>query len=376
MATIETRPIDCLTLARELAPRFAARAAGHDADDTFVADNYAELRAHRVFSAGVPAELGGGGATYRELCEMLRLLAHACSSTALALSMHTHILASTVWRWRHQGAPVEPFLRRVAAEELVLVSTGGSDFLAGSGVAEKVEGGYRVNARKVFGSGSPGGHLLMTMAIYEDPKDGPTVLHFPVPLDAPGVKVLDNWRTLGMRATGSNDILLENVFVPDAAVGVRRAPGKWGPVFHVIYSVAFPLVYSVYLGVAETARDIAVREAGRRRGDATTQLLAGELDTELTAARLAVKSMIDAGDTDRIDVNTVNAIVMGRTLAGRAVLRTCDKALELASGAGFYRAAGLERLFRDAQAARYHPLQEKPQAQFTGRMAFGLDVNG
>jgi len=376
MPTMEARPIDCLALARELGPRFAARAAGHDADDTFVAENYAELRTHRVFSAGVPAELGGGGATYRELCEMLRLIAHSCSSTALALSMHTHILASTVWRWRHQGAPVEPFLRRVAAEELVLISTGGSDFLAGSGVAEKVEGGYRVTARKIFGSGSPGGHLLMTMAVCEDPKDGPTVLHFPVPMDAPGVKVCDNWRTLGMRGTGSNDVLLENVFVPDAAVGVRRPPGRWVPVFHVIYSVAFPLVYSVYLGVAEAARDLALREAGRRRGDATTQLLAGELDTELTAARLAVKAMIDAADTDEIDVNTVNAMVMGRTLAGRAVLRTCDKALELASGAGFYRAVGLERLFRDAQAARFHPLQEKPQALFTGRMALGLDVNG
>ncbi|HKA62654.1 MAG TPA: acyl-CoA dehydrogenase family protein [Methylomirabilota bacterium] len=376
MPTMETRPIDCLALARELGPRFAARAAGHDADDTFVAENYEELRTHRVFSAGVPSELGGGGATYRELCEMLRLIAHSCSSTALALSMHTHILASTVWRWRHQGAPVEPFLRRVAAEELVLISTGGSDFLTGSGVAEKVEGGYRVTARKIFGSGSPGGHLLMTMAVYEDPKDGPIVLHFPVPMDAPGVKVCDNWRTLGMRGTGSNDVLLENVFVPDAAVGVRRPPGRWVPVFHVIYSVAFPLVYSVYLGVAEAARDLAVREAGRRRGDATTQLLAGELDTELTAARLAVKSMIDAADTDQIDVNTVNAMVMGRTLAGRAVLRTCDKALELASGAGFYRAVGLERLFRDAQAARFHPLQEKPQALFTGRTALGLDVNG
>ncbi len=376
MPTMETRPIDCLALARELGPRFAARAAGHDADDTFVAENYEELRTHRMFSAGVPAELGGGGATYRELCEMLRLIAHSCSSTALALSMHTHILASTVWRWRHQGVPVEPFLRRVAAEELVLISTGGSDFLAGSGVAEKVEGGYRVTARKVFGSGSPGGHILMTMAVYEDSKDGPIVLHFPVPMDAPGVKVCDNWRTLGMRGTGSNDVLLESVFVPDAAVGVRRPPGRWVPVFHVIYSVAFPLVYSVYLGVAEAARDLAVREAGRRRGDATTQLLAGELDTELTAARLAIKSMVDAADTDQIDVNTVNAMVMGRTLAGRAVLRTCDKALELASGAGFYRAVGLERLFRDAQAARFHPLQEKPQALLTGRMALGLDVNG
>ena len=376
MATMETRPIDCVALARELAPRFAARAAGHDADDTFVAENYAELRAHRLFSAGIPAELGGGGATYRELCEMLRLIAHSCSSTALALSMHTHILASTVWRWRHEGAPVEPFLRRVAAEELVLVSTGGSDFLAGSGVAEKGEGGYRITARKIFGSGSPGGHALITMAIYEDPKNGPTVLHFPVPMDAPGVKVSDNWRTLGMRGTGSNDVLLENVFVPDAVVGVRRPPGKWVPVFQVIYSIAFPLVYSVYLGVAEAARDVAVREAGRRRGDATTQLLAGELDTELTAARLAVKFLIDAADTDHIDLNTVNAVATGRTLAGRAVLRTCDKAMELASGAGFFRAVGLERLFRDAQAARYHPLQEKPQALFTGRMAFGLDVNG
>ena len=117
--------IDWSAVVGDLAPRFTARAASHDADDSFVADNYAVLRERRVFSAGVPAELGGGGASYRELADMLRTLAHACSSTALAVSMHTHILASTVWRWRHEGARVEPLLRRVAAEELVLVSTGG-----------------------------------------------------------------------------------------------------------------------------------------------------------------------------------------------------------------------------------------------------------
>ena len=63
-------------------------------------------------------------------------------------------------------------------------------------------------------------------------------------------------------------------------------------------------------------------------------------------------------------------------LAGRAAIRTVDKALEVAGGPGFYRALGLERLFRDVQGARYHPLQEKPQALFTGRFALGLDVNG
>lgn len=370
------RPADWTGVVRELAPRLAARAAAHDAHDSFVADNYAELRERRVFSAGVPAELGGGGASYRELCDLLRVLAHSCSSTALAVSMHTHILASTVWRWRHAAAPVEAFLKRVAAEELILVTSGGSDFLPGSGAAEKVEGGYRVTARKIFGSGSPGGHVFMTMAIYQDPEDGATVLHFPIPLDAPGVKIADNWRTLGMRGTGSNDILLENVFVPEAAISARRPPGRWTAVFFVIYTIAFPLIYSVYLGVAEAAREIALREAGRRRQDPTVQALVGEMDNELAAARMAVRHMIDIADTDRIGPDETNQVLIGRTLAGRATIRAVEKAMEVAGGAGFYRALGLERLFRDVQAARYHPLQEKPQTLYTGRYALGLDVNG
>ena len=239
-----------------------------------------------------------------------------------------------------------------------------------------MDGGYRVTARKVFGSGSPGGHLLMTMAVYDDPAQGPTVLHFPVPLDTPGVSVADNWRTLGMRGTGSNDIVLDGVFVPDADVSVRRPPGRWTQVFFIIYSIAFPLMYSVYLGVAEAARDIAVREAGRRRQEPSVQMLVGEMENELAAARMAVRHMIDTGDTERIGPETTNAMLIGRTLAGRAVIRTAEKAMEVAGGAAFYRPLGLERLFRDVQAARYHPLQEKPQAVFTGRFALGLDVNG
>lgn len=376
MGTTEAQRTDWTAVVREMGPRFAARAPAHDAHDSFVADNYAELRERRVFSAGVPVELGGGGASYRELCDLLRTLAHSCSSTALALAMHTHPLATTVWRWRHEAAPVDGLLRRVAAEELVLVSSGGSDFLAGSGTAVKVDGGYCVTARKVFGSGSPGGHVFMTMAIYDDPADGRTVLHFPVPLEAPGVKVADNWRTLGMRGTGSNDILLDNVFVPDTAIGGRRPPGRWTQVFFVIYSIAFPLIYSVYLGVAEAAREIAVREAGRRRQDPAVQALVGEMENELTAARITVRHMIDVADSDRLGPETTNEMLIGRTLAGRAAIRTVEKALEVAGGAGFYRALGLERLFRDVQAARYHPLQEKPQTLFTGRFALGLDVNG
>jgi alkylation response protein AidB-like acyl-CoA dehydrogenase len=121
---------------------------------------------------------------------LLRELAHYCGSTALALAMHTHLLAATVWRWR-QGHAVEPLLKRIAKEETVLIGTDASDWLESSGKAEKVDDGYRVTARKNFASGCPMGDLLMTGAAYDDPHNGPTMLPFPVPFAADGVKAMD-----------------------------------------------------------------------------------------------------------------------------------------------------------------------------------------
>src|SRR5690606_3808699 len=101
-------------------------------------------------------------------------------------------------------------------------------WLDSSGRAEKAEGGWRISGRKIFASASPAGTLLMTSAVAETP-DGREVLHFALPLDAPGVQIKDNWRALGMRGTGSNDVVLDGAFVADAAIAARRAPGKWSP---------------------------------------------------------------------------------------------------------------------------------------------------
>src|SRR5262249_27339103 len=75
---------------------------------------------------------------------------------------------------------------------------------------------------------------ILSSAVYDDPQNGPTVLHFPVPFTAEGVTIMDNWRTFGMRGTGSHDVVLERVFVPESAVGLRRPKGKWHPFFNVI----------------------------------------------------------------------------------------------------------------------------------------------
>jgi alkylation response protein AidB-like acyl-CoA dehydrogenase len=235
-----------------------------------------------------------------------------------------------------------------------------------------------VTARKVFSSGCLSGDILITSAVYADPQDGSTVLHFPVPFTDESVTIMDNWRTLGMRGTGSNDVIIEGAFVPESAVALRRPQGEWHPFFNVVSAVALPLIMSVYVGVAEAAYDLALQQATKKRQEAQTPYLIGEMTNALVTAQMAVQGMIDtAANYDfELTTETANAIIIRKTIAARAAIQTVEKAMEVVGGAAFFRSLGLERLLRDVQAAIYHPYQEKRQHLFTGRMALGLDPVG
>ena len=151
---------------------------------------------------------------------MLRTLAQYCGSTALALSMHQHLIAATVWKYRH-GQGGEPMLKNVAEKQLVLVSTGAGDWLESNGSVNKTDGGYLVSARKHFASQSAVGDMLVTSAPFSD-----EVLHFAVPMSAPGVTVLNDWRTLGMRGTRSHTVnwKMSSYRMPPLSCGDRADP--------------------------------------------------------------------------------------------------------------------------------------------------------
>ncbi len=100
-------------------------------------------------------------------------------------------------------------------------------------------------------------------------------------MKAAEVHVEETWRTLGMRGSGSHDVVIEDLFVPDAGVALERNAGEWHPLFQIIATLAFPLVYAVYLGVAESARDIAVEFARGRRVSEYAMDTAGRMDTAL-----------------------------------------------------------------------------------------------
>jgi alkylation response protein AidB-like acyl-CoA dehydrogenase len=203
------------------------------------------------------------------------------------------------------------------------------------------------------------------------------VLHFPLPASTEGVRIGEDWIVMGMRGSGSNTVALEDVFVPADSITLRRPMGKYHPVWSTILTVAWPLIGAAYMGVADASASIARGIAAKRGDDGITCILAGELENEWTTASLAFESMVRmANDLDfEPSVEDCSRILSRRTILTQAVVRTAEKAIEVAGGSGYFRQLGLERLLRDAYAGQFHPLPPKRQQRFTGRVAMGLSVD-
>lgn len=373
MTTLDEQVIDLTALMHEVGPEFDARAAEHDSNDSFVEENYETLKANKVFSALIPKEFGGGGFSHGEMCYMLHALAGYCSSTALCVSMHQHLIATMIWKYKQTGIGQET-LEKIATNELVLVSTGARDWLESNGTVEKVEGGYLVSAKKAFASGCMAGNLLVTSAPYDDHEDGPQVIHFAVPMDQPEVQVGSDWEVMGMRGTGSHTVTLDKVYVPEACISLCRPQGTFHPFWSAVLTNALPLITSVYVGISDRAAAEAVHEANKRDFDDVTALMLGELENERVQGQMAMESMIAlANNYDfKPDNQLASDILVRKTLGVHSARRCVSKAMEILGSMSYRRGHLLERLFRDVQAGEFHPLAKRKQHHFTGRVAMGL----
>lgn len=357
--------------ARELALKFGKRAADHDRSGTFAANNFADLKDAGFFSAGIPVELGGGGASFADLSSIIREIGKQCGSTALTFSMHSHTVGANVFKHLRGDEAATNSLRRIAANNWMISTTGANDWLQSSGTAERADGGYTVRARKHFVSGCPGADVLATSVTCES-EDGAEVLHFIIPKNSKGIEIVETWDTLGMRATGSHDVVYSDVFVSDAAIVARRPAGQWHPMWEVILPTAMPLISSAYVGLAESATCMAL-DAARRKG-ADLAGVAGELKNALTIAKLALDDMVRLNDNHGFQpsIELVSDILTRKAIVAEQVRETVEVAAELVGGPGFYRGHAMERIVRDIRALHYHPLPLRRQQIFSGRMALGL----
>ncbi|MFI6169393.1 acyl-CoA dehydrogenase family protein [Nocardia sp. NPDC051052] len=362
--------IDWLTLARTVGEALSPEVADRDRSGEFSRTAFEILRVTGLSAAMVPAEFGGGGATHREMGTILRELGRHDPSTAVAFAMHTHLVAAQVWRHQH-GIDATPLFRKVV-DGAILISTGAADWVGSSGRAEKVDGGYRVHARKAPASGVEAGTVLVTSIRWDDAPDGPHVLHCAIPVNTPGVRIETTWDTLGLRASGSHTVIFEDVFVPDAAVSLLRRADTWPPVLNVVMGAAMPLVMAAYLGIADGAVDLATALVADR-ADAPTFQLAGEMVNAHTTAADLIEAMFTGSDNLHFDNTDSHAskTLSRKTAAADALINTVRLAIETVGGLGFSRACELEMRYRDIHGCLFHPLPRAKQTRFTGRVLLG-----
>ncbi|MGW5437491.1 acyl-CoA dehydrogenase family protein [Nocardia asteroides] len=366
-----TSRTDRVALARLLGESLRSEVPERDRTGEISVAAFDRLRADGLSAALVPVEFGGGGATHQEMGEILRELGRHDPSTAVAFAMHSHLVAAQVWRHKH-GIDASGVFAKVAAGA-ILVSTGASDWVDSNGTAVRVDGGYRVSARKAPASGCEVGDVLVTSVRYAgDDGEGPQVLHCAVPMSAAGVSIDKTWDSFGLRASGSHTVVLEDVFVPDAAISLIRPAGVWPPLLNVVMGAALPLVLAAYLGVADAAVDLtATLLAGR--SDAHTLQSAGEmLNAYTTASDLITAMFTDSADLTFPNTDAYASRILSRkTVAADALVTTVRLAIETTGGAGYSRACDLERLYRDIHGCQFHPLPRAKQTRFSGRVLLG-----
>ncbi|UDY34216.1 acyl-CoA dehydrogenase family protein [Dermatobacter hominis] len=367
---------DTTGLDTELLAELSTLDAAHDRDGTYVADEVDLLRSRGWLALPVPAELGGAGLAIRDVVERQRVLAAAAPNVALVTSMHHHVVLATAWRWRHGADAAATMLRRVAEEGLFVASTGGGDFTAPQGTAFPVEGGWQVSGRKRFVSGALSAGAMNTWVL-DGSTGGAEAIAAAIPMSAEGVHVEETWDSMGLRGTGSHDVVLTDVFVPDAAVAARRPLGEIHPSIQAVAAHAFPVIMAVYLGIADRARAEAVALLAERPGasdDPGTQRLVGEVDQQLATADWVLRGLVDelGDDVAPTPAQFTRVMLAKRSITG-SVRAAADRMMEAVGGAAYSRRLPLERALRDLWGAPFHPLTGEQTLRIGGAAAMGLD---
>src|SRR5215471_10316249 len=235
--------------------RCAERAPVYDQENRFFTEDFEELRAAGYLLMPIPSELGGWGMTLPEVCREQRRLAYHAPATALGLNMHLYWLGVAADLCRFGDKSLEWILREAAAGEIFAAGHAetGNDLpvLLSTSRAERAEGGYRFTGRKAFGSLTPVWTYLGLHGMDTSNAQAPKVVHGFLSRDTKGYRIERTWDVLGMRATQSDDTILEGAFIPDSRIMRIVAPGAGGVDLFVLSIFAWALIgfANVYYGL-------------------------------------------------------------------------------------------------------------------------------
>lgn len=369
--------------------QIAARSHTYDRENRFFSEDFEELRAAGYLKLAIPEALGGPGYTLAEVAREQRRLAYHAPATALATNMHLYWVGVAADLLRAGDPSLHWLLEEVARGEVFAAGHGeaGNDLplTYSSARAERVAGGYRFYGHKIFGSLTPVWTWLGVHALDTADPDHPKVVHAFMPRDANGYRIVETWDVLGMRATRSDDTVLEGAFVPDRYVA-RVLPAGWaGADLFVLNTFAWALVNfaNIYAGSAQRAFDLAVGSALKKSSVAlggktmAHNPMVQHLVAEMALVLEALIPQLERVASDWSDGVAhgglwPSKIVAAKYSAVEGAKRVLNLGLDVIGGGGVFKSGEFERLYRDVAMGGIHPANNPLTHEVVGKTHLGL----
>jgi alkylation response protein AidB-like acyl-CoA dehydrogenase len=367
---------------------FAERCARYDRENRFFQEDFDDLRRAGYLTMAVPKELGGRGMNLAEVSREQRRLAYYAPATALGINMHIYWVGLVADLWHRGDRSAEWLLKEAMAGEVFNAGHAerGNDIpgLLSTSTAERVDGGFRFSGHKMFCSLAPVWTRYGMHAMWVDADGGPKIVHAFLPRSHSGYRIVETWDTLGMRATKSDDVVLDGAFVPDKYIARIVPAGQVDPFVLGIFGWGLIGFANIYYGMARRAVDLAVAGIKKKTSLAVSRSMAYHPEIQHAFAEMAlaldpVEPHIEKVAEDwsaGVDhgANWPAKIVSAKHHAVEACWRIVDHAMEVSGGAGMFRVNELERLFRDARCGRFHPANTFLTHEIVGKTTLGIDL--
>jgi alkylation response protein AidB-like acyl-CoA dehydrogenase len=375
-------------LTEPLLERCRERAPVYDRENRFCQEDFEELKAAGYLLMAVPRELGGHGMSLAQVSRETRRLAMYAPATALCLNMHNYWVGDAADLWRSGDKSLEWVLRDAAAGEVFAAGHAehGNDIpgLLSTAKAERVDGGYRLTGRKAFGSLTPVWTRLGLHAMDTSDPAAPKIVHAFMPRNTKGYSIKETWDVLGMRATRSDDTVLEGAFIPDQYIARVIPAGVAGVDGFILGFFTWGLVgfANVYYGLALRVRELIVEQLKSKTSIALTRPMIyhpeiqhgiAEITMDLEAMGPHVEAIADDWSEGRVGPDWFVRLVAMKHRIVEAAFRVADQALDLSGGFGMFKKSELERLFRDSRAGRFHPANPMLTHEIVGKITLGIN---
>ena len=389
--TITADPIQTSqsVLTDDMLQRFRERAPIYDRENRFFTEDFEELRNAGYLNLAVPQDLGGRGLTLAQVAREQKRLAYYAPATALAVNMHVYWTGVAADLRRFGDPSLEWLLRESAEGEVFAAGHGesGNDLpvLLSTAKAVQVDGGYRISGHKMFGSLTPVWTRLGVHAMDVSDPAAPKTVHAFVAKGTPGYVVRETWDTLGMRATRSDDTILEDVFVPRHYIARVVPAGAIDPFVGCVFAWALLNFGSIYCSIAERARDLAIASARKRTSLALSRSMAyhPEIQHLFSEMQLEIEGMLPhitsvAEDwSNGVDHGAAwpMKIVAAKYHCVESAKRVVDLAMTASGGTGMFKSNELERLYRDVRCGGFHPANTMLTHEIVGKTTLGIGLD-